>query len=228
MKNLVQQDGDPIRVTTPATYASGDILFSAQPDADSTITLNGVTWTFVSGVASGEQTQIGADLNATLDALVTGLNASSATGIPVATYSDAPTTATTLRITFDTAGVSGNAYTLEASAESNGTVSAPTLLGGGGVSSGDGVAIGTLFGVAAYDALTGATVEISDRGVYTLPKTPSTALAVGAQCWWQPAFNEVVPATGTGFVCIGLAVEAADTTDRTVTVRLGTNPAAGV
>ncbi len=228
MKNLLQQDGDPIRVTIPDTFASGDIYFSAQPAADSTITLNGVVWTFKTSGASGAQTDIGANLNATLDALVTALNASSEGGLTVATYSNAPTTATTLRISFDTAGAAGNAYTLAASATSNGTPSASTLLKGEGVKSGDGLAIGALFGVATFDALTGDACEISDRGVYTLPKTPSAALGVGAVCWWEPKFHEVVPATGTGFVPIGVCVQAASASARTVKVRLGTYPAAGV
>lgn len=228
MKNLVQTCGEMIRVTAPATYASGDILFSAIPDADSTLTLNGVTWTFKASGASGNASDVGANLNAALDAFVTAYNASATAGLAVATASNAPTTATTLRFTYDTAGAEGNGYTLVASTGSKGVPSAATLLGGGGVKSGDGVAIGTLFGVAAYDALTGATVEIATEGVFTLPKTPSVAIATGAVCWWQPAFHEVVAATGTGFLAIGVAVADAAATDRTVKVRLGCNPAAGV
>lgn len=228
MKNLVQQDGDPLTVAVPDTYASGDIFFSAQPAEDSTITLNGVVWPFKASGASGDESNLGADLNATLDAFVTAYNASSTAELAGATASSSPTTATTLRFTFDTAGAEGNAYTLAASAESNGTPSAATLRGGGGVKSGDGVAIGALFGIAAYDAASAGTTEISSRGVYILPKTPSAAIATGAQCWWQPAFHEVVPATGTGFVCIGVAVEDAAAADRTVKVLLGTHPAAGV
>lgn len=228
MKNLVQQDADILRVTVPATYASGDILFSAQPSANSVITLGGVDWTFVSGASSTNETQIKADLNATLDQLVTDLNASANATIASATYSNAPTTATTLRITFDTAGASGNAFTLEADAGSNGVPSAATLLGGGGVLSGEGLVIGSLFGVAAWDALSTESVEIVTRGVVRLPKTPSAALAAGAFCWWEPTHHEVVPATGTGFICIGVAVKAAAATDRTVNVLLQIRPAAGV
>jgi hypothetical protein len=46
-------------VTGAAVKATGSISFSGQPGANSTITLNGVTWTFVSGTPTGNQTQIG-------------------------------------------------------------------------------------------------------------------------------------------------------------------------
>lgn len=228
MKTLIQQDGDPITVTVPARKASGYILFSDQPDADSTITLNGVVFTFKASGAAGNQSNIGANLNATLDALVTVLNASSEADVEVATYSSVPATATALYVSFDTAGAAGNDFTLAASAASNGVVSGPTLTHGAGVTSGEGIAIGCLFGVSAHTALSGVATEISCRGVYTLPKTPTAALAAGAICWWAPDLHEVVPATATGNLQIGIAVAAAAATDTSVNVLLGTRPAAGV
>jgi hypothetical protein len=117
--------GAPVTTQIPAT---GTIVFSAQPAVDSTITVNGVTWTFKTSGAAGPQTDIGGDLEATLTALAANLNASADTDIDDATYTS---DATTLTVTHDTAGTAGNAFTLAALAASNGTASAATLLGGG-------------------------------------------------------------------------------------------------
>ncbi len=116
--------------STVPTKASGQIAFAGQPAANSTIALNGVTWTFVSGTPSGNQTQIGASLDATLAALASDLNASADVQVSKCTYT-ANTTDDRLEIEFDTTGTTGNSFTLAASANSNGTVSAPTLTGGG-------------------------------------------------------------------------------------------------
>ena len=110
------------------TSASGTIVFSAQPANNSTITLNAVPWTFVTGSPTGNQTQIGISLSATLTALASDLNASVVAGLSVATYT---ADATTLTIIHDTPGVAANAYTLAASPTSNGTPSYATLRGGG-------------------------------------------------------------------------------------------------
>ena len=109
--------GDP---TTVQTKAAGQIAFAGQPAANSTIALNGVTWTFVSGTPSGNQTQIGANLDATLAALATDLNSSADAQISRCTYT-ANTADDRLEIAFDTAGTPGNSFTLAASATSNGT-----------------------------------------------------------------------------------------------------------
>lgn len=121
--------GDP---TVSTVSATGYFSFSAQPVANSTIALNGTTWTFVTGTPSGAQTQIGANIDATLTALATNLNASADAQVSKCTYT-ANTTADRLDISFDTAGVGGNTFTLAAGATpaSNAARSASTLLGGG-------------------------------------------------------------------------------------------------
>jgi hypothetical protein len=106
------------------------MAFSAQPLANSTITLNGVTWSFVTGTPAANQTQIGASLDATLTALATDLNGTADAQVSKCTYT-ANTTDDRLEIQFDTAGTTGNSFTLAASASGNGTVSAATLTGGG-------------------------------------------------------------------------------------------------
>jgi hypothetical protein len=117
--------GDPD--TNAGNAATGSIAFSAQPVATSTVTINGTPFTFVSGSPSGNQVQIGGSLAATITALATALNASAVSGVAQATYVAG---ATKLTITHDTAGVTGNAFTLAASNTSNGKVSGATLSGG--------------------------------------------------------------------------------------------------
>jgi hypothetical protein len=111
--------------------ATGTLTFSAQPIASSTITLNGTVWTFVASGATGNQTNIGANLAATLTALATNLNASADANVTAATYS---ASATALTVTSKTWG-GGNGYTLAASTSpaSNATRSGATLAGGGWV-----------------------------------------------------------------------------------------------
>jgi hypothetical protein len=115
--------------TSASVSAAGDIVFSALPAANSTITINGTVFTFVSGAPSGNQIQIGADVEATVDNAVTVLNASVIAGVALATYSKVDTD--TLHIVHDTGGTTGNTFTIAASDDSNGEASNSTLVGGG-------------------------------------------------------------------------------------------------
>lgn len=116
--------------TTAFAAATGSVVFSAQPVANATLTVNGTLFTFVTAAPTGNQIQIGANLGATLTNAVTALNASVVPGVAAATYSQ--TGGTTLVITHDTLGLAGNAFTLATSSTpaSNGTLSGPTLSGG--------------------------------------------------------------------------------------------------
>ncbi|MCW5716277.1 MAG: hypothetical protein KIS68_00450 [Bauldia sp.] len=116
--------GDPV---TTAVKASGSITFAANPSPGDTITLNGTVWTFVSGTPTGDETEIQATVTQTVDQLVTDLNTSADTEVSKCTWSR-PTGTQTLVIEFDTAGPSGNGFTIAASAA---TVSGSTLTGGG-------------------------------------------------------------------------------------------------
>jgi hypothetical protein len=115
--------GDP--ETTPQA-ATGRITFADTPAPGDTLTLNGVAWTLVAGVAAGDETEIGATLADTLTALAADLNAATDPAIAVASYAVEDDTA--LVITHDATGPDGNAFTLDASAAQR---SAPTLTGGG-------------------------------------------------------------------------------------------------
>ncbi len=114
--------------TSAGVAASGDITFTANPSASHTITINGVVWTFVASGATGTQTNIGANLNATLTQLATDLNASVNASITPATYSNSG--GTKLSVVYDTVGAAGNAFTI-ASGNANGVASGATLSGGG-------------------------------------------------------------------------------------------------
>lgn len=95
------------------------------------------------------------------------------------------------------------------------TVTAPT----GGVASGDGAIVGSLFGVAAFTAAEGEVVEIATRGVYLLPKNPTAVIAAGAQVAWD-AVEKQIDVPGTGLYPVGIATEAAGNGITTVRVRL--------
>ncbi|MBK3734954.1 DUF2190 family protein [Azospirillum brasilense] len=95
------------------------------------------------------------------------------------------------------------------------TVPAPS----GGVSSGDGVIVGALFGVAATDAAAGAPLNISTEGVFTLPKGTSTTFASGGAVSFDISTHLCV-APGAGKYPIGAATDAAGNGVTTVNVRL--------
>ena len=116
--------GDPASNTVAA---AGYIDFAVNPSDQDTVALGGTVWTFVSGASSGDETQIQATATQTIDRLVTDLNASADGNVSDATYSR-PAATQRLLVAHDTAGATGNAFALAASAA---MVSGPTLSGGG-------------------------------------------------------------------------------------------------
>jgi predicted RecA/RadA family phage recombinase len=102
------------------------------------------------------------------------------------------------------------------------TVTAPA----GGVVSGQGVLIGTLFGIAQYDSVEGAEVEILTEGVVEIGKTSALQIDVGDRLFWDGA-NKVVNKTATAQVCVGIAVSTAANPSPTVRIKLGANTPAG-
>lgn len=82
------------------------------------------------------------------------------------------------------------------------TVSAPAAK-----SSGDGVLVGSLFGVASNDAANGADVVIATEGVFELAKVGSQAWTVGVRVYWDDG-NSYCTTTATSNKLIGVAVEA--------------------
>lgn len=93
------------------------------------------------------------------------------------------------------------------------TVSAPAE-----VASGVGVLVGSLFGVTAFAAASGADVEVKTTGVFELPKTSALAISVGDLIYWDNT-AKVVNKTNTNKL-VGVAVSAAANPSDTVQVRL--------
>lgn len=97
------------------------------------------------------------------------------------------------------------------------TVAAPA----GGLTSGDPVQIEALIGVATTDAEAGENVVIATEGVFTLPKTSTDDVAVGAALYFDSGAGEVTTSDGSGSnAFIGYATAAAGNPSSTVPVRL--------
>ena len=75
------------------------------------------------------------------------------------------------------------------------------------VTSGDGLLVGSIFGVAAGDAASGATVETALTGVFDLTKIGSQAWTIGAKIYWDDS-NKRCTTVATDNTVIGVAVEA--------------------
>ena len=54
-----------------------------------------------------------------------------------------------------------------------------------GVSAGQGVLVGALFGVAAVDGVQNAMIEAQTMGVFDLTKEPALAIAAGVRVFWD-------------------------------------------
>ena len=96
----------------------------------------------------------------------------------------------------------------------------------GGVTAGQGVLVGALFGVAAVDGAQNAIIEAATQGVFDLTKEPALAITAGARVFWDNT-NRRVTTTATGNFSIGIATAAALAADATVRVWLNRVPASG-
>ena len=75
------------------------------------------------------------------------------------------------------------------------------------VSSGDGLLVGAIFGVATASAAIGETVEAALVGIFDIKKVASQAWAVGDKVYWDNTAKETTK-TATSNTLIGVAVEA--------------------
>jgi predicted RecA/RadA family phage recombinase len=90
----------------------------------------------------------------------------------------------------------------------------------GGVLSGDPVLLGSVFGVAAFDAVEGAEFEISTVGVYDLPKTTGQAWAFGDPLYWDAATKKLTKTTADN-LRVGTASKIAASDAATGNVKIG-------
>lgn len=87
------------------------------------------------------------------------------------------------------------------------------------IASGEVVISGSIIGVAAGDALTGETVDVSTVGVFDLPKVSALAISVGDIVYYDTA-TDLVNKTSSGNTKVGVAVTAAANPSASVNVRL--------
>lgn len=87
------------------------------------------------------------------------------------------------------------------------------------VSSGGGLLVGSMFGVAAADADNGAAVEAQVTGVFELKKTSAQAWTQGAKIYWDNTAKECTTVS-TSNTLIGAAASAAANPSATGLVRL--------
>jgi predicted RecA/RadA family phage recombinase len=89
------------------------------------------------------------------------------------------------------------------------------------VSSGGGCLVGSLFGIAAYDAANGANVTLYHTGTFTMAKTSAQAWTVGALIYWDDTAKVATNSANAGAnKAIGVAVAAAANPSSTGIVRL--------
>lgn len=93
-----------------------------------------------------------------------------------------------------------------------------TVIAPAAVTSGQGVLVGALFGVATRDAASGAEVEINLTGVFDLPKAASQAWTVGQRVYWDNAAKNTTNVVGSntliGVATIPVGGTAGETTGR--------------
>lgn len=96
-----------------------------------------------------------------------------------------------------------------------------TITATAAASSGDGVLVGSLFGIASTDAAIGDSLTLATRGVYSMPKPSTDVLAVGDPVYWDDAAGLVTTDAASGAnPQVGLAVTAAGNPSSAVNVRL--------
>ena len=87
--------------------------------------------------------------------------------------------------------------------------------------SGEGVLVGSLFGVCVVDGASGASINIHTEGVYDLTAATgaSTDAVVGAKAYWDNTNKRITPvSTSNSYVGVFLAAKA--TADAVARVRL--------
>jgi hypothetical protein len=213
--------------------ATGNITFTVNPTASDTITLNGVTWTFVSSPAS-DSTVIQGTLAETLTQLVSDLTGSGNATITAAVYS---ATATVLNVTYGMGGTGGNSFTIAASAA---TPSGTNLTGGTASGSGTGatISVQTVGGVVTGITLltTGTGYTASDVLTVTINDTTGSGAVINGHVWpfvspnpttiavafgrvWLAAARTLI-VTGTGSSTYGAGYDDFQSADASVTTVL--------
>ncbi|WP_208350399.1 DUF2190 family protein [Pseudaestuariivita rosea] len=85
--------------------------------------------------------------------------------------------------------------------------------------SGDGVRVGTLFGIASGVAEIGDSLVLVTEGVFEMPKVATDDMAVGAAVYWRSS-DGLVTTTASGNTKVSVAIMAAGNPSSAVRVRL--------
>ncbi len=96
-----------------------------------------------------------------------------------------------------------------------------TITATAAATSGQGVLVGNLFGIAAGNAAIGEALDLVTVGVFEMPKVSTDAIAVGDLIYWDDSETLVTTDDDTGNnELVGIAVTAAGNPSGTVNVRL--------
>jgi predicted RecA/RadA family phage recombinase len=90
---------------------------------------------------------------------------------------------------------------------------------GANISSGAGLLVGSMFGIAAISGVSGDVIPLYLKGVYTMPKVSTQAWTVGATIYWDNSAKNCTTTVGSN-TKIGVAVAAAANPSSTGSVRL--------
>jgi predicted RecA/RadA family phage recombinase len=94
--------------------------------------------------------------------------------------------------------------------------------------SGDPVAVGSIFGVACYDAANGTDLELNTDGVFDLPKVTTDVIGQGDRLYFDSTAGKLTKTAGTGSKpLVGFAVVAAGNGVTTVRCNVGWTGATG-
>lgn len=97
-----------------------------------------------------------------------------------------------------------------------------TIAATAAATSGQGVLVGNLFGIAAGDAAIGEDLDLVTEGVFNMAKVGTDELAVGDLVYWDDTAKLATSDDDTGAnELIGLAVTVAANPSGTVNVKLG-------
>ncbi len=78
------------------------------------------------------------------------------------------------------------------------------------VTSGDGLLVGSIFGIASGDAAIGETIEAALVGVFDLKKVASQAWSIGDKIYWDNTAKEATKTVGSAPANTLIGVAAAD------------------
>lgn len=96
-----------------------------------------------------------------------------------------------------------------------------TLAAPAAVTSGSGVLVGAIFGIAAHDAASGEPVETVTTGVFDLSKVGSEAWSVGEKVYWDDGAKRATKvATDNTLIGVALATVGSGTDETTGRVKL--------